>query len=309
MGVKFMNQLSRTDLNRVAIDVDSFLGKAFALGREYEHLPAALEETLITYLRAKAVGFAQRYRSSIALSRDRAGVGIKQALVCVDLALEEQANGDLNIAVGILAGGDFEALRRRGWEMAFERLEEIQRESALLIKHDMMVFLQDMLPQLRVWAGLIPENWTGTNAEEEQIDLDARADFDAFKKFLARLEFLRSLPSEAQKGLLEHWPQGGPFSGVLRHMIVALSLGIERLVFDKNELEDFKHRCFSADYMDSQVKEQMLAFLDRHLEQSLKEERARTLIRGQVEEEIAILESAEREAISGLFMVPGKAKT
>jgi len=28
-----------------------------------------------------------------------------------------------------------------------------------------------------------------------------------------------------------------------------------------------------------------------------------------VEEEIAILESAEREAISGLFMVPGKAKT
>ena len=64
-----MNTLMRPDLNQVRPDVNSFLGQALALGRQFEQLPESAADTLMAYLRARGLGFAQRYRSGIAIGR------------------------------------------------------------------------------------------------------------------------------------------------------------------------------------------------------------------------------------------------
>tara|TARA_Y100000588_G_scaffold345232_1_gene392287 strand:- start:638 stop:901 length:264 start_codon:yes stop_codon:yes gene_type:complete len=83
----------------------------------------------MAYLRAQGLAFAQRYRSGIALGRDGLERGVIQSATCLDIGLQDLAEGDVNSAVDLLAQGEFEVLRQRGWELAFARLEEMRRET------------------------------------------------------------------------------------------------------------------------------------------------------------------------------------
>ena len=58
---------------------------------------------------------------------------MEQGLACMDLALEEASGGDLNAAVAKLVSDPFDALYKRGWERAFQRLKEMRQQARALV--------------------------------------------------------------------------------------------------------------------------------------------------------------------------------
>ena len=300
-----MSTLMRPDLNQVRPDVDSFLGQALALGRQFEQLPESITDTLMAYLRARGLGFAQRHRSGIAIGRQGLEQGVIQALTCVDLGLEQAATGDLNRAVELLASGDFESLRQQGWDQAFARLQEMQQQSCDLLEQEEVLILQDFRPQIERWSRVVPETWISRNPEGEEEPVDPRQDDPVFAELVEQLAFLRSLPQGPLGRLLEAAPEVGSFGQVLQYLVLALALDQEELVPDQRAVTRFQD-CFAHEQMLPQVKQKVLGMLEAHLEKSLADPAGRTRIRTEVEVEIALLEEMSAAGLEELFAVGEK---
>ena len=295
-----MKALMRPDLNRVRPDTNSFLGQALALGRQLEQLPESAADILMAYLRARSLGFAQRFRSGIAIGRQGLEQGVSQALTCVDLGLEQAAGGDLNRAVELLARGDFESLRQQGWEQAFARLQEMQRQSRDLLDQGEILFLHDFRARIECWARVVPETWTGRSPEGEEELVDPRTDYPVFAELVEQVSFLRSLPRGSLGGLLAAAPEGGSFGQVLRHVVLALALERQVLIPDAGALARFQD-CFADGQMLPETKQRVRALLGAHLEKSLADPAARTRVLAEADSEIALLEEMSEEGLEELF--------
>ena len=295
-----MSTLMRPDLNQARPDVHSFLGQALAQGRRFEQLPESVADTLMAFLRARGLGYAQRYRSGIAIGREGLEQGVTQALTCVDLGLEKAADGDLNRAVELLARGDFEFLRQQGWELAFARLDEMQRTCNELLAQEEVAFLRDAGPQIERWARVVPETWISANVEGEAEPVDPREEYPVFAELREQLAFLRSLPRGALDALRAAAPEGGTFDQVLRHLVLALALDRTELVPQPSDAARFQV-CFAEGQMLPEVQQKVLRLLDDHLEKSLADPDARARLRSRAEDEIARLGEMGAEAAAELF--------
>ena len=295
------NRVATLDLNRLLLDVDSFLGRALALGRKHGSLSERFESTLTAYLRIQSLSHAQRYRTGIAIGRDALRTGVERCFTCLDLALEESAAGDLNAAVDTLAGGDFQALRRRGWEIAFFRLEEMQRECELLSALEELSLLPELAVRVRTWAAVVPETWTATEPEGETVGVDPRLDFTAYAEVAARVRFVRSLPRAAARSLLASTDRVRSFDAILRRLVLAVALERETLNADADLIGEFRGECLEDGRMREAVRERVSREIADYLDSTLDSRVLRNLIQGEFDEETERLSRCSQEGIQALF--------
>jgi hypothetical protein len=290
-----MSFLIRPDLNQVPLDVDSFLGRAIELGRQYDRLPDRFLDSLMAFLRIRGRGQAQRQRTGIRIERENLEGGIRQAVVCLELALEEEAVGDVDRAVEILARGEFELLYKRGWELAVARLIEMRTRASQLLRRPEAVWMQEFTAQVHTWTGIVPETWTGTDREGEEVRIDPQEDFAIFEQIELRLAFLRSLPQGAMRQLLKEEAEGGSFARLLRRLILAVGLERESLVIDEEQRRCFAATCMIGGELHAEAREKISSQIGGHLKRALIDERERALIVGEVEEALAELEGLDAE--------------
>ncbi|MCC7263904.1 MAG: hypothetical protein IT369_15435 [Candidatus Latescibacteria bacterium] len=298
-----MDKLVLPDLNQIPLGTDSFLGKALALGRQFDRLPESLGDALIAYLRAHALAFAQRYRTGIGIGRERLERGLKQAFICVDLELETRSAGDLNQAVDLLAGGELEPLRQRGWEEALVRLARMRTQARAWSPCREVLFLRESKTLLKEWCQLVPETWTSCDLQGEEIWLDPRQDYRRFQALEIQISFLRSLPAASLEGLLQAAPRGGAFADVLRQLVLALGLGLERLTATPGEVKQFHQACFRAGKMLPALKDQILGLFATHLEKALPYGLDKATLSQGLAAQIAVLEQTAPERLERLFIV------
>lgn len=303
-----MNPLAKLDLSRFQIDDESFVGQAIALGVQFNKLPPQTSDALLGFLRAKGLYYGQRNRSGIAIARDGLERGVRQALICLDMGLRHLAEGDLNHAVELLAHGDFEATRKEGYQIAFFQLEEIRKGSVALLTRSTAEFLQEEHRNLKRWSTLVPETWTRLpdDLEEEAQLVDARSDYGAFLQTQARMDFLNSIPNEALNQLQQMVSDGRSFDGLLRNLILALSLNLESLIPSFEEMTQFGQTCFVDGVMRTEIRDKVSQLMDRQLENSVLDGPYREGIRAAVQEEIDFFEQVSGEDMAGFFLLPGK---
>ena len=224
--------LSTVDISGFLVDEHSFLGQTIKLGIDYNQLPSNVDDALRMYLHSYTMMFSQRNRSGIAIGREELEQGVFQATVCLEIGLIDKSHGDANKAVEIVATGDLESLRKRGWELAFSRLEEMQHEAQLFPKRREAAFLQDYAEPVRRWAYTAPHTWlcTDPNEEDGPTIADPGKAYETFQDLVLRVALLKSLPSDALKRFGSAAGRKGPFSEILRNLILSLVLGKETLV-------------------------------------------------------------------------------
>lgn len=302
-----MNPLARLDLSRFRIDDESFVGQAISLGVRFDKLPPQTSDALLGFLRAKGLYYGRRNRSGIAIARDGLERGVRQALICLDMGLQNLSRSDLNEAVDLLSKGDFEAIRKEGYQIAFEQLEAIRKGSLGLLTRPTASFLQEEYQILKRWSTLMPETWTRPpdDLEEEAQLVDARTDYVSFLQTQARMDFLNSVPNEALSQLQASVSEGRSFDGLLRNMILALSLDLETLTPSSEEMTQFGQTCFVNGIMRPQVRDKVMQLMDRQLETSALDMPYRSEIRAAVEEEISFFEQVAGEELAGFFLIAG----
>jgi|GEM_PF-895065 hypothetical protein len=300
-----MSYLIRPDLNQVPLDADSFLGRVIGLGRQFERLPERFLDTLMAFLRIRGREQAQRRRTGIRIERENLERGIKQAVICMELALEEEAGEDVDKAVEVLARGEFELLYKHGWELAAARLIEMRTGASQLLRRPEAIWMQEFTAQVRTWTGIVPETWTGTDQEGEEVRIDPQEEFIAFQQVCARLAFLRSLPQGAMRELLKEEEEGGSFARLLRRLILAVGLERESLVIDEEQRGCFAETCMVGGKLHAEVRANISNQVGAHLKGALVEERDRVLIVGEVEEALAELEGLAAEDL-GDWGSPGE---
>lgn len=300
------NPLARLDLSKFRIDSESFVGQAIALGVRFDKLPSNVGDVLLGFLRAKGLHYGKRNRSGIAIGREDLEHGVRQALIALDLGLEERAKGDLNDAVEIIARGDFEACRKRGYEIAFFRLEEMVIQSKALLARPEATFLQPEHKDISHWATVAPETWVRPpdDDEEESQLVDPNRDYLALVGVLRRFEFLRSMPGGALAELESVVEEGRTFDGLLRNLILALAMDLESLLPEDEQIDTFGSTCFDDGQMNGEVRAKIFDLMDRQLEASVKKAEDRAIIRGEFEAEVEFLEDASITHLGGLFLVP-----
>lgn len=282
-----MTQLAQLDLNRVGIDAESFLGRAVALGRKFEQLPDGFEAGLGAFLRVQGMRHAQRYRRGIALGREGLEGGVRRAFICIELAVEQEAKGDVNAAVEILAQSSFEAWRKLGWETALLRLERMRAAAAAWQRGPWVRLLYDHRVDIDIWRQVAPEAWQGRDDEGEAVDMDPRGDYRRFEEVEARALFLQALPYAAVEELVESLKEDLPFGAVLRQIVASLALGLERLVLKRGEAAGL-----------ALVEADVLEALQGPLEKAVEEARCRALIAEEMRQQVDLLAaSADRESL------------
>lgn len=296
-----MSRLARVDLNQVPLDRHSFIGQAVAAGLEYEQLSPHFMDSLRAYLRIRGLGFAQRQRTGIALGRDRLRQGMERGLACMDLALEEASGGDLNAAVAQLKGDPFDALYKRGWERAFQRLKAMRQQAHALVGRPELGFWPELQPKVAVWAQLVPETWAGPSV------IDLRTDSQTLQELTGKVAFVRSLPKPSVAALLEQ--VGVDFAGVLHRVVLALALGRAELVANAAHVAHFRAECFAAGRLRPQVRRQVLDQVAEHLENEVEAPAVRAKIAAELGAEIAVLEQAAvRDDLAAFFLSPFSAR-
>jgi hypothetical protein len=298
-----MSRLARPDLNQVAFASDSFLGRVIVLGQDYEKLPDNIADVLMAYLRAKGLAFAQRYRSGIALGRDGLERGVRQSLVCLEIGLEDRAAGDVNAAVDLLAQGEFEALRQRGWELAFARLEEMRRETPELAEQPEFAYLQGGFDEVAHWARIVPETWMGEGETGQEQLIDPLRDYAAFVDLRDQVRFVQTLPRQELRKLLRQVPRGGSFAAILRNLIAALALDQQALVATPESVEQFQRQCFVDGRMVQEVREKVLDLAGQHLTGAVADAEMRQRIGAAIAAQIGELERASTAHIGDLTVV------
>lgn len=303
-----MNPLARLDLSRFQIDDESFVGQAIALGVRFEKLPPQISDALLGYLRAKGLTYGQRNRTGIAMSREGLERGVRQALICLDIGLRDQAQGDLNVAVDILAQGDFESIRKNGYERAFFQLHEIRKGSLALLTRTTATFLQTEHRNLKRWSSLVPETWTrpADDLEDEEQLVDPRSDYGLFQETEARMDFLNSIPNDALRNLEQLVTDGRSFDGLLRNLMLALSLDLESLLPSQEHIAHFENTCFDEQRLKPEIRDKVLHLMDRQLEASVDDGTWREAIRDAFLDEITFVEDSLVGGLQGVFLLPGK---
>ena len=303
------NPLARLDLSRFRIDSESFVGQALELGTRFEKLPPNAGDALLGFLRVRGLHYGKRNRSGIAMRREDLEHGVRQALISLDLGLEARAEGDLNRAVEILAQGDFEGCRKRGYEIAFFRLQEMARECRLLLLRPEATVLQPEYRDVSRWAKVVAETWYRPPDDEEDAPqlVDPKRDYAAYTTALRRLAFLRSIP-QAALAELESAVEGRTYDGLLRNLILALALDLESLLPSAAQSEAFCQRCFDAGAMKAGVRSKIFELLDQQLEASVEDAADRTAIRRDFEAEIEFLEEASTRSFKGVFLLPNRSE-
>lgn len=296
-----MSQLAHVDLNQVPLDRHSFIGQAVAAGLEYEQLSPHFMDSLRAYLRIRGLGFAQRQRTGIALGRDLLRQGMERGLACMDLALEEASGGDLNAAVATLKSNPFDALYKRGWECAFQRLKAMRQQARALVGHPELGFWPELQPKVAVWAQLVPETWAGPSV------IDLRTDSQTLQELTGKVAFVRSLPKPSVAALLEQ--VGVDFVGVLHRVVLALALGRTELVASEAHVAHFRAECFAEGRLRPQVRRQVLEQVAGHLENEVEAPAVRAKIAAELGAEIAVLErAAVRDDLAAFFLSPLSAR-
>lgn len=296
-----MSQLAHVDLNQVPLNRHSFIGQAVAAGLEYEQLSPHFMDSLRAYLRIRGLGFAQRQRTGIALSRDLLRQGMERGLACMDLALEEASGGDLNAAVAQLKSDPFDALYKRGWECAFQRLKAMRQQARALVGRPELGFWPELQPKVAVWAQLVPETWAGPSV------IDLRTDGQTLQELAGKVAFVRSLPKPSVAALLEQ--VGVDFAGVLHRVVLALALGRAELVVNAAHVAHFRAECFAAERLRPQVRQQVLEQVAGHLENEVEAPAVRAKIADELGAEIAVLEQAAvRDDLAAFFLSPFSAR-
>lgn len=233
--------LSTVDLGRLLVDEQSFLGQTLKLGIEYGLLPANADEALRMYLQTQTMAFGRRNRTGIAIDRDAIEQGGYQATICLEIGLADLSEGDANRAAEILATGDFDRIRKRGWELAFFRLEAVRDEAELFPQRREAAFLLDYRETTRRWAHTEPETWLCSDPEEPEgpTIIDPISTHDAFEDLTVRLGLLKSLPTDALYLFGAAAGGGRPFPDLLRNLVVSLALGLDTLAPTESEAERF----------------------------------------------------------------------
>ncbi len=237
-----MTGLASVDFTRLRIDEESFVGQAVALGVEYRKLPEHTAEGLQAYLRIHAMSYGTKNRSGMAIEREEIERGVYQVIVCLDLGLESASDGDLNAAVDLIGGGDFETIRKEGWEIAHRRLSRMRLECGQLAQGKEASFFQDCLKDTRIWANVEPGTWQSTNADGEPVGVDPTGDWDRFRDLAARLHLFRALPEDAFRAFRSAAGGRGNSDEVLRNVVVALASQSPSLVLTKDALQAFCDR-------------------------------------------------------------------
>lgn len=237
-----MTGLASVDLSRLRIDDESFVGQAIALGIEYKKLPEQAAEGLQAYLRIQAMSHGARNRSGLAIGREEIEGGVYQAIICLDLGLLSASDGDLNAAVDLIETGDFEGLRKKGWEIAHTRLTRMRADCILLAQRTVAAFLQDFTKEIRIWAGVEPGTWMSEDAEGEPVKVDPVRDWNRFLDLAARAHLFRALPEAAFKPFRSAAGGRGSSEEVLRNIVVALATHSPSLALTGQTLDAFRDR-------------------------------------------------------------------
>ena len=300
-----MNELARLDLERFRIESESFLGQALALGMRFDKLPDSAGDAVQSFLQQEATRFARRYRSGIGIPKDALERGVRRAVVCLELGLADAAGGDLNAAVGVLEKGDFDALRTRGWELAFRRLEDMREASHSLLKQPEAALLQDSMREVRRWARLVPETWEigGSSDDEEPASVDPLRDYAAYRNLRCRLSIVEAVPRPVKKELRSAAGGGCAFGDLLRNVILSVALDLESLVPDVALVERFQRDCFDGGTMRPEVRAKVLRLVGEQIQAGADDAEARAKVLEDVEAEIATLEAASTSKMAGFFIL------
>ena len=299
------NPLATLDLSRFRIDSESFVGQVIDLGVRFEKLPPNIGDALLGFLRLQGLHYGKRYRSGIAIRREDLEHGVRQALISMDLGLEACAESDLNRAVDIIAQGDFEACRKRGYEIAFFRLQEMVQMCRAMLLRPEVKFLQSEYRAISRWATTVPETWMRPHDDEEDESqlVDPKRDYAAYQVAFRRLAFLRSIPKAALTEV-EIAVEARTYDGLLRNLILALALDMESLLPSEAQIETFRQRCFEGGKIKEEVRAKVFELMDRQLETSVEDTEDRQAIRREFEAEIEFLEEVSFSPFTGVFLLP-----
>ena len=308
-GRSVQNPLATLDLSRFRIDSESFVGQVIELGTRFEKLPPNIGDALLGFLRLQGLHYGKRNRSGIAIRREDLEHGVRQALISMDLGLEARAESDLNRAVEIIAEGDFEACRKRGYEIAFFRLQEMAQACRAMLLRPEVKFLQSEYRAVSRWANAVPETWMRPpDDEEDELQLvDPKRDYAAYQIALRRLAFLRSIPKAALTEL-ETAVEGRTYDGLLHNLILALALDMESLLPSEAQIEAFRQTCFEGGKMKAGVRTKVFELIDRQLEASVEDTEDRLTIRHEFEAEVEFLEEVSFSDFKGVFLLPEQSK-
>ena len=308
-GRSVQNPLATLDLSRFRIDSESFVGQVIELGTRFEKLPPNIGDALLGFLRLQGLHYGKRNRSGIAIRRGDLEHGVRQALISMDLGLEARAESDLNRAVEIIAEGDFEACRKRGYEIAFFRLQEMAQACRAMLLRPEVKFLQSEYRGVSRWANAVPETWMRPpDDEEDELQLvDPKRDYAAYQIALRRLAFLRSIPKAALTEL-ETAVEGRTYDGLLHNLILALALDMESLLPSEAQIEAFRQTCFEGGKMKAGVRTKVFELIDRQLEASVEDTEDRLTIRHEFEAEVEFLEEVSFSDFKGVFLLPDQSK-
>ena len=303
------NPLATLDLSRFRIDSESFVGQVIELGTRFEKLPPNIGDALLGFLRLQGLHYGKRNRSGIAIRREDLEHGVRQALISMDLGLEARAESDLNRAVEIIAEGDFEACRKRGYEISFFRLQEMAQACRAMLLRPEVKFLQSEYRAVSRWANAVPETWMRPpDDEEDELQLvDPKRDYAAYQIALRRLAFLRSIP-KAALAELEIAVEGRTYDGLLHNLILALALDMESLLPSEAQIEAFRQTCFEEGKMKTGVRAKVFELMDRQLEASVEDAEDCVAIRQEFEAEVEFLEEVSLSDFKGVFLLPEQSK-
>ena len=297
-----MNVLAGVDFEKLRIGSEGFLGQAIDLGVKYGRLPDHTPDILIAYLRTVGTRFGQRYRTGIAVSRDVLEQGVRQTLVSLELGLAGAARKDLNRAVDLLAEGDFESIRKRGWEEAYARLAEMGRVCRSITGRPESRLMRDYASQIDRWSRVVPETWMVTGGEDEDEDhVDPLKDYAGFRRLHARLNFIRLLPSSVLQPFAEAVDECG-FSDFVRHLILALALDLETLVPCTRDIAAFECDCLGSEGVAAWARDKVMVKVKEMAREAVDDSHLRMLLMQEVEDEMACLAGLPADSIADAFV-------
>jgi hypothetical protein len=302
-----MTGIATLDLARFRIDEESFLGQAVALGMRFRKLPEHAGDALLTYLRAQSMTHAARTRHGIALSKEDLERSVRQAMVCMELGLVEAADGDLDRAVDCIVAGDFDSLRKRGYQSAYDQLEKMRTISARLAEVIPGGLLKVERSDLERWGQLIPETWIrpAEEGENEVVLVDPLKEGVAFERAKARAELLVSLPSALLEELDEVAGDEGTWDAILRNLILALAQDRQTLVPEREDVARFESDCFEGGAFVPAVREKVLTQMEERLERLEFDDEVAAGIMLDLQDEIQRMESIS-SGLEGFFLVAGE---
>ena len=297
-----MNVLAGVDFEKLRVGSEGFLGQAVALGVRYGRLSEHTPDVLLAYLRTEGTRFGRRYRTGIAVSREVLEQGVRQTLVSLELGLTVVAEKDLNRAVDLLAEADFGKIRKRGWEEAYVRLEEMRRVCRSIPGGPEACLLRDYGWHVDRWSRVVPETWTVSGGEDnDESPLDPLQDYAKFRELHARLSFIRLLPLRALRPFADAVNECG-FRDFLRHLVLALALDLETLVPGTRETAAFESDCLGPEGMAAWARDKVTTKAKEMARRAVDDPGLRMMLIREVEAEIASLEGHSHDSLSDIFV-------